>query len=235
MLGNIDGARAVFERWMQWQPDKSAWVSYIGLETRHGNFERARGVFERYLLCHATCESYLQYAAFEAKRASTEAARAIYERCAVELGEAEVWERSADCFPTMLLMMMLLKGIKCCVACCSMFIFSFYCRSLSRQTNCWSCSCVCVVRILNLTVVFLAISSLLFPSSSLPPPSLLPSPSRQLTEEFYLKFSAFEERNKEYARARATYKFALEHLPKHRAEELYRRYTQFEKQVRVRR
>jgi hypothetical protein len=90
MLGNIDGARAVFERWMQWQPAKSAWVSYIGLETRHGNFDRARSVFERYLLCHATCESYLQYAAFEAKRASTEAARAIYERCAVELGEAEV-------------------------------------------------------------------------------------------------------------------------------------------------
>jgi crooked neck len=51
-----------------------------------------------------------------------------------------------------------------------------------------------------------------------------------MTEEFYLKFAAFEEKQKEFSRARAIYKFALDRLPKHRAEELYRRYTQFEKQ-----
>jgi crooked neck len=52
----------------------------------------------------------------------------------------------------------------------------------------------------------------------------------EMTEEFYLKFAAFEEKQKEFSRARAIYKFALDRLPKHRAEELYRRYTQFEKQ-----
>jgi crooked neck len=71
MLGNIDGARAVFERWMQWQPERTAWVSYIGLETRHDNFDRARQVFERYLVCHPICDTYLHYAAYEAKRGTS--------------------------------------------------------------------------------------------------------------------------------------------------------------------
>lgn len=29
MLGNIAGARQVFERWMQWEPDDHAWYSFI--------------------------------------------------------------------------------------------------------------------------------------------------------------------------------------------------------------
>jgi len=29
MLGNVAGARQIFERWMQWEPDNNAWNSYV--------------------------------------------------------------------------------------------------------------------------------------------------------------------------------------------------------------
>ncbi|KAL4860107.1 Crooked neck-like protein 1 [Chlorella vulgaris] len=51
------------------------------------------------------------------------------------------------------------------------------------------------------------------------------------TEELFLRFAEFEERVKEVDRARAIYKYALDHLPKSQAGELYRRFVQFEKQL----
>lgn len=29
MLGNVPAARAVFERWMKWEPDENGWLSYV--------------------------------------------------------------------------------------------------------------------------------------------------------------------------------------------------------------
>jgi hypothetical protein len=29
LLGNVAGARQVFERWMSWEPDEKAWSAYI--------------------------------------------------------------------------------------------------------------------------------------------------------------------------------------------------------------
>ena len=51
-----------------------------------------------------------------------------------------------------------------------------------------------------------------------------------LQEEFYLKFAEFEEKVKEMERARAIYKYALDHIPKDQAEGLYARFVAFEKQ-----
>jgi hypothetical protein len=36
MLGNVAGARQIFERWMQWEPDHHGWMAYI----------KARGMLE---------------------------------------------------------------------------------------------------------------------------------------------------------------------------------------------
>lgn len=41
-LGNIAGARQIFERWMEWHPDEQAWQSYINMELRYGEVERVR-------------------------------------------------------------------------------------------------------------------------------------------------------------------------------------------------
>ena len=41
----------------------------------------------------------------------------------------------------------------------------------------------------------------------------------------------FEERNKEDERCRAIFKYALDHVPKHLAGDLYQEFVNFEKQV----
>lgn len=33
MLGNIPGARQVYERWMKWEPDHQPWASYINVRS----------------------------------------------------------------------------------------------------------------------------------------------------------------------------------------------------------
>ncbi|XP_010436127.1 PREDICTED: crooked neck-like protein 1 isoform X2 [Camelina sativa] len=49
-------------------------------------------------------------------------------------------------------------------------------------------------------------------------------------EQLFVAFAEFEERCKEVERARFIYKFALDHIPKGRAEDLYRKFVAFEKQ-----
>ena len=44
------GARQVFERWMEWQPEEQAWHSYINFELRYKEVDRARTIYERYIL-----------------------------------------------------------------------------------------------------------------------------------------------------------------------------------------
>ncbi|CAI9784661.1 unnamed protein product [Fraxinus pennsylvanica] len=49
-------------------------------------------------------------------------------------------------------------------------------------------------------------------------------------EELFVAFAEFEEKCKETERARCIYKYALDHIPKGRAEELYKKFVAFEKQ-----
>ena len=60
MLGNTTAARALFERWMQWEPDDPAWNSYVKFEVRQGEMALARAVHERYLAVHGTLRAYLK-------------------------------------------------------------------------------------------------------------------------------------------------------------------------------
>ena len=34
-VGNIPGARAIFERWMDWEPEDQYWSTYINFELRY--------------------------------------------------------------------------------------------------------------------------------------------------------------------------------------------------------
>lgn len=51
-----------------------------------------------------------------------------------------------------------------------------------------------------------------------------------LQEELFIKFAEFEEKVGEVDRARAIYKYALDHIPKAQADNVYRRFVSFEKQ-----
>lgn len=48
-------------------------------------------------------------------------------------------------------------------------------------------------------------------------------------EELFLAFAEFEEHGKEFERARCIFKFALDHIQKERAEDLYGKFIAFEK------
>ncbi|KAJ2793114.1 NineTeen Complex (NTC) component [Coemansia guatemalensis] len=51
-----------------------------------------------------------------------------------------------------------------------------------------------------------------------------------MDQHIFISFAKFEVRMKEYERARAIYKYALERLPKSKSQALYNQYTLFEKQ-----
>ncbi|KAJ7378539.1 Crooked neck-like protein 1 [Desmophyllum pertusum] len=69
MLSNIAGARQVFERWMEWEPDEQAWHSYINMELRCKEVDRARV-----------------------------GARDVYERAVEFFGEENADEKTVSCF-----------------------------------------------------------------------------------------------------------------------------------------
>ena len=49
-------------------------------------------------------------------------------------------------------------------------------------------------------------------------------------DELYVKFAQFEELTKEHERARAIFKYALDNLPKEKAQSVYQNFMLFEKQ-----
>jgi crooked neck len=97
MLGNIDGTRIIFERWMHWEPEQQAWLSYAKFEERQGKTAaataRSRGIYERMIACRPILSSYLRYSKWEEKRNSQFAlARRIFERALTELPSLEITE-----------------------------------------------------------------------------------------------------------------------------------------------
>jgi crooked neck len=141
MLGNVTGAREVFERWMKWMPIQHGWLCYIKFEVRYNEIEQARAIFERFVMCHPTVDAWIRYANFEVKNGEVVKARNVYERGVEKVAEDE-----------------------------------------------------------------------------------------DEAEKLFVAFAAFEERCKEVERARCIYKFALDRIPKGKAEELYSKFVAFEKQ-----
>ena len=89
MLGNPAGARAVFERWMRFEPDHAGWAAYIKFEARHDEPDRARAIYERYVDVLPGVKSWVRYAKFEMSAGGGDVARAreVYERAMSCLGE----------------------------------------------------------------------------------------------------------------------------------------------------
>ncbi|XP_047333154.1 crooked neck-like protein 1 [Impatiens glandulifera] len=93
MLGNIAGARQIFERWMGWSPDQQGWLSYIKFELRYNEIERARGIFERFVQCHPKVSAWISYSKFEMKNGEVGRSRNCYERAVELLAEDEDAEK----------------------------------------------------------------------------------------------------------------------------------------------
>ena len=65
MLGNIPNCQQVFERWMEWEPEEQAWLSYIKMEMRYKEVNRARAVYEKFVMCHPVIKNWIRFAKFE--------------------------------------------------------------------------------------------------------------------------------------------------------------------------
>ena len=59
-VGNIPGARAIFERWMEWEPEDQYWSTYVNFELRYKELERARRIFERFVMIHPDVKNWIR-------------------------------------------------------------------------------------------------------------------------------------------------------------------------------
>lgn len=139
MLDNVAGARSVFERWMEWQPEEQAWQTYINFELRFKELERARKIYERFVMVHPEIKNWIKYAKFEETHGFINGARSVFERAVEFYGDDYIDER------------------------------------------------------------------------------------------LYIAFARFEENQREHDRAKMIYKYALDHLPKEKALDLYKAYSIHEK------
>ncbi|GJR55345.1 crooked neck-like protein 1 [Tanacetum coccineum] len=83
------GARQIFERWMSWEPDQQAWLSYIKFELRYNEIERARAIYERFMQCLPKVGAWIRFAKFEMKNGEIARARNCYERAVDKLADDE--------------------------------------------------------------------------------------------------------------------------------------------------
>ena len=88
MLGNLEGAREIFERWMKWEPEEGVWYSYIKFELRYKKFDRIRQIYAKLISIHPSVSNWIKWAEFEESRGAFEEARSIFERALDLLDES---------------------------------------------------------------------------------------------------------------------------------------------------
>jgi len=93
MLNNIPGCRAVFERWMEWEPDEQPWLTYIKFELRYKELDRARMIYEKFVMVHPDVRNWIRFAKFEEGHGFINSARTIFERAVEFFGEEHMDER----------------------------------------------------------------------------------------------------------------------------------------------
>ena len=93
MLTNIPGCRAVFERWMEWEPEEQPWLTYIKFELRYKELDRARLIYERFVMVHPEVKNWIRFARFEEGHGFINSGRKIYERAVEFFGEEHMDEK----------------------------------------------------------------------------------------------------------------------------------------------
>lgn len=87
LLANYAGARTIYERWMEWEPDDNPWLQYVKFEERCGELDKARKVLERYVSCRPTQQAFLRLCKFEEKHNNAARARSGFEKSVELLGQ----------------------------------------------------------------------------------------------------------------------------------------------------
>lgn len=65
LLFVFKGARQVFERWMEWQPEEQAWFTYINFELRYKEVQRAREIYNQFVMVHPQVKNWIKFARYK--------------------------------------------------------------------------------------------------------------------------------------------------------------------------
>ena len=89
----LSGSSQVFERWMEWEPEEQAWLSYIKMELRYKEIDRARYIYERFIQTHPEVKNWIRYARFEEQSGFLSNSRNVFERATEFFGEDHMDEK----------------------------------------------------------------------------------------------------------------------------------------------
>ena len=89
LLQNVPGARQVFERWMQWEPDDKAWQAYIKMEVRYQEYDRASAIYERWVAVRPEPRVWVKWGKFEEERGNLLKAREVFQQALEFFGDEE--------------------------------------------------------------------------------------------------------------------------------------------------
>jgi crooked neck len=89
LLQNVPGARQVFERWMQWEPEDKAWQAYIKMEERYNEPDRASVIYERWIAVRPEPRVWVKWAKFEEERGKLDKGREVFQTALQFFGDEE--------------------------------------------------------------------------------------------------------------------------------------------------
>jgi crooked neck len=92
-LGNVAGARAVFARWLAWEPDSAAWSAAIKFEIRYQEFDNARELYEAFTTVHPEPPNWLKWTRFEAEHGTSDLVREVFGAAIERLGDEFMSEK----------------------------------------------------------------------------------------------------------------------------------------------
>lgn len=87
LLGDVQGTRQVFHRWLQWEPEAEVWYAGIKFELRYQETDNARALYERWTYVHGEPNTWLKYARFEMEYGTPELVRDVFSQSVEALGE----------------------------------------------------------------------------------------------------------------------------------------------------
>ncbi|KAH7682363.1 crooked neck protein [Dioscorea alata] len=219
----------------------SVWVKYASWEETQQDLARARSVWERALECdYRNHTLWLKYAEFEMRNRCVNHARNVWDRAVALLprvdqlwykyihmeemlrniaGARQVFERWMDWQPDMQGWLSYIK-------------FELRYGEAARARAIYERLVACHPRV----TAWIRYAKFEMKNGEVARARAVYERATELlaedeeAEQLFVAFAEFEERCKETERARCIYKFALDHIPKARAEDLYRKFVAFEKQ-----
>ncbi|RKP24063.1 hypothetical protein SYNPS1DRAFT_17693, partial [Syncephalis pseudoplumigaleata] len=203
----ITRARSIYERALEIDPrNVTLYLKYVEMEMKHRNVNRARNLFDRVVsLLPRVDQFWLKYTYMEEMLGNVNGARQIFERWMQWQPDEAAWMAYAK-------MEMRYDEVDRARAIYRRFV---QVHPMTKNWLKWVKFEEDLSNIDHAREIFDQAFQFLGDD--------------HMDQKLVIAFAKFETKQREYERARAIYKYALERMPKAKSEALYKQYTQFEK------